>query len=66
MILDLFYVSLVVFAIIAIQTAVLRNAIIYLSVFSLLCSIVYLFSALLMLPSRRQPSDAPSPRSCIW
>lgn len=43
MILDLFYVSLVVFAIIAIQTAVLRNAIIYLSVFSLLCSIVYLF-----------------------
>ncbi len=42
MILDLFYISLVVFAIIAIQSRVLRNAIIYLSVFSLLCSIVYL------------------------
>ncbi len=42
MILDLFYLSLIAFAIIALQTRVLRNAIIYLSVFSLLCSIVYL------------------------
>jgi len=39
---DLFYLSLIVFAIIAIQTSILRNAIIYLSVFSLLCSAVYL------------------------
>jgi uncharacterized MnhB-related membrane protein len=42
MILDLFYISLIVFAIIAIQATVLRNAVIYLSVFSLICSIVYL------------------------
>ncbi len=42
MILDLFYISLIVFAIIAIQSRVLRNAVIYLSVFSLICSIVYL------------------------
>lgn len=42
MIVDLFYITLIVFAIIAIQTGVLRNAIIYLSVFSLLCSVVYL------------------------
>lgn len=43
MILDIFYLTLIFFAIIAIQTGVLRNAVIYLSVFSLLCSIVYLF-----------------------
>lgn len=43
MILDIFYITLIVFAIIAIQTSVLRNAVIYLSVFSLLCSVVYLF-----------------------
>lgn len=42
MILDLFYITLIIFAIISIQTTVLRNAIIYLSVFSLLCSVVYL------------------------
>lgn len=43
MILDLFYVTLIIFAIFAIQTGVLRNAVIYLAVFSLLCSVVYLF-----------------------
>lgn len=43
MILDFFYVTLIVFAILAIQANILRNAIIYLSVFSLLCSAVYLF-----------------------
>jgi len=43
MILDIFYITLVVFAIIALQTSVLRNAVIYLAVFSLLCSVVYLF-----------------------
>jgi len=43
MILDIFYITLIIFAIIAIQTNVLRNAVIYLSVFSLLCSVVYLF-----------------------
>ena len=43
MILDIFYITLIIFAIIAIQTGVLRNAVIYLSVFSLLCSVVYLF-----------------------
>lgn len=42
MIRDLFYLTLIGFAIIALQTGVLRNAIIYLSVFSLLCSVVYL------------------------
>lgn len=42
MILDFFYITLIIFAIIAIQTGVLRRAIIYLSVFSLLCSVVYL------------------------
>lgn len=42
MILDIFYLSLIIFAIIVIQTNVLRNAVIYLSVFSLICSIVYL------------------------
>lgn len=42
MIRDFFYLTLIVFAILAIQTGVLRNAIIYLSVFSLLCSVVYL------------------------
>lgn len=42
MIHDFFYISMIIFAIIAIQTGVLRNAIIYLSVFSLLCSGVYL------------------------
>jgi len=42
MITDFFYITLIIFAIIAIQTGVLRNAIIYLSVFSLLCSVVYL------------------------
>ncbi len=43
MIQDFFYITLIIFAIIAIQSGVLRNAIIYLSVFSLLCSVVYLF-----------------------
>lgn len=43
MILDIFYITLIVFAILAIQTGVLRNAVIYLCVFSLLCSVVYLF-----------------------
>lgn len=42
MILDIFYVSLIVFAIITIQAHELRKAVIYLSVFSLICSIVYL------------------------
>jgi uncharacterized MnhB-related membrane protein len=42
MILDFFYITLIVFAVIALQTGVLRNAIIYLSVFSLLCSVAYL------------------------
>jgi len=42
-ILDFFYITLIVFAFLALQTAVLRNAVIYLSVFSLLCSAVYLF-----------------------
>lgn len=42
MIRDFFYITLIIFAILAIQTGVLRNAIIYLSVFSLLCSVVYL------------------------
>ena len=42
MILDIFYITLIIFAILAIQTGVLRNAVIYLSVFSLLCSVVYL------------------------
>ena len=45
MILDIFYITLIVFAILAIQTSVLRNAVIYLSVFSLLCSVVYLFKS---------------------
>jgi len=43
MIFDIFYITLIVFAILAIQTGVLRNAVIYLAVFSLLCSVVYLF-----------------------
>ncbi len=42
MIRDFFYITLIIFAILAIQTGILRNAIIYLSVFSLLCSVVYL------------------------
>ncbi|MDD3810078.1 MAG: DUF4040 domain-containing protein [Erysipelotrichaceae bacterium] len=42
MILDLFYLSLIVFAILAVQSRSLRNAVIYLAVFSLVCSIVYL------------------------
>ena len=42
MILDLFYLSLIIFAILAVQSRSLRNAVIYLSVFSLVCSIVYL------------------------
>ncbi len=42
MILDLFYLSLIVFAILAMQSRSLRNAVIYLSVFSLICSVVYL------------------------
>lgn len=39
---DLFYISLITFAILAIQSRSLRNAVIYLAVFSLICSIVYL------------------------
>ncbi|MBN2221846.1 MAG: DUF4040 domain-containing protein [Vallitaleaceae bacterium] len=39
---DILYISLIVFAILSIQTPVLRQAIIYLSVFSLLCSVAYL------------------------
>lgn len=42
MILDLFYLSLIIFAILAVQSRSLRNAVICLSVFSLVCSIVYL------------------------
>ena len=42
MIRDLFYLSLIVFAILAMQSHSLRNAVIYLAVFSLVCSIVYL------------------------
>lgn len=42
MIYDIFYISLLVFAILAIQTGVLRNSVIYLAVFSFLCSFVYL------------------------
>lgn len=39
---DVLYISLIVFAILSIQTPILRQAIIYLSVFSLLCSVTYL------------------------
>ena len=42
MILDVFYISSIIFALFAIQTDNLRNAIIYLSVFSLISSIIYL------------------------
>lgn len=42
MILDILYLSLIGFAIIALQAHELRKAVIYLSVFSLICSIVYL------------------------
>lgn len=42
MVLDIFYITLIVFAIIAIQTSILRNAIIYLAVFSMLSSVIYL------------------------
>jgi putative multicomponent Na+:H+ antiporter subunit B len=43
MILDLLYISLILFAIISLQSSVLRNAVIYLTVFSLLSSAAYLF-----------------------
>lgn len=43
MIIDFFYITLIVFAVLALQADILRNAVIYLSVFSLLCSAVYLF-----------------------
>lgn len=43
MILDFFYITLILFAILALQSSILRNAVIYLAVFSLLCSAVYLF-----------------------